>query len=136
MTSSFVFINLGSTICAYLLINIMLHADIWLVIIVVLLAMTPRAEMHTASYVFGLEGIINNAKGWSNGIAFLFGLLSVEWTVCSFLKHLSYLDNMCYLVDDGALSSLQWLHYLLSPELLLPGLRCDRTHLVRATIIQ
>ncbi|KIP02544.1 hypothetical protein PHLGIDRAFT_122381 [Phlebiopsis gigantea 11061_1 CR5-6] len=68
MTSSFVFINLGTTI----------------LIIVVLLAMTPRSEMHTASYVFGIDGIINNAKGWGNGVAFLFGLLSVEWTMTGY----------------------------------------------------
>jgi uncharacterized membrane protein len=45
--------------------------------------MTPRSEMHSASYVFGSEGMINNASGWNTGVAFLFGLLSVQWTVCS-----------------------------------------------------
>ena len=51
------------------------------VIVVVLLAMTPRAEMHSASFIFGSEGMINNAEGWGPGVAFLFGLLSVQWTV-------------------------------------------------------
>lgn len=65
-TRSFVFVNIGATIA----------------IIIVLLAMTPRSEMHTASYVFGARGIINQTGGWNDGIAFLFGLLSVQWTVC------------------------------------------------------
>jgi hypothetical protein len=52
-----------------------------LVIIIVLLATTPRAEMHSASYVFGSEGVVNQTGGWNTGIAFLFGLLSVQWTV-------------------------------------------------------
>ncbi|KAL4066404.1 amino acid permease-domain-containing protein [Scleroderma yunnanense] len=56
----FVFVNLGATI----------------VIIIVLLATTPRSEMHTASYVFGSLGIINQTGGWNTGIAFLFGLLN------------------------------------------------------------
>lgn len=51
------------------------------VIIIVLLATTPRAEMHAASYVFGSAGIVNQTGGWNTGIAFLFGLLSVQWTV-------------------------------------------------------
>jgi len=38
--------------------------------------------MHPASYVFGSEGIVNQTGGWNTGIAFLFGLLSVQWTVC------------------------------------------------------
>ena len=52
-----------------------------IVIIIVLLATTPRSEMHAASYVFGSAGIINQTGGWNDGIAFLFGLLSVQWTV-------------------------------------------------------
>ena len=51
------------------------------VIIIVLLAMTPRSEMHPASYVFGSDGIINQTGGWNTGLSFLFGLLSVQWTV-------------------------------------------------------
>lgn len=48
--------------------------------------MTPRSEMHAADYVFGPAGITNGtgvegAKGWNVGLAFLFGLLSVQWTV-------------------------------------------------------
>ena len=53
----------------------------YLVIIIVLLATTGRHEMHSANYVFGSEGIVNQTNGWDNGIAFLFGLLSVQWTV-------------------------------------------------------
>lgn len=37
--------------------------------------------MHSASYVFGSEGIVNQTNGWDNGVAFFFGLLSVQWTV-------------------------------------------------------
>ncbi|TFY72191.1 hypothetical protein EVG20_g808 [Dentipellis fragilis] len=67
-TTSFVFVNLGATI----------------VIIIVLLATTPRHEMHTGSYVFGSEGIVNQTGGWNDGIAFLFGLLSVQWTMTDY----------------------------------------------------
>ena len=55
---------------------------ITLVITIVLLATTPRAEMHAAKYVFGSDGLVNQTGGWNNGLAFLFGLLSVQWTVC------------------------------------------------------
>ena len=51
------------------------------VIVIVLLATTGRHNMHHASYVFGPDGIINQTNGWNNGVAFLFGLLSVQWTV-------------------------------------------------------
>ncbi|KAF8654784.1 hypothetical protein AX16_003439 [Volvariella volvacea WC 439] len=64
LTTGFVFVNLGATF----------------IIIITLLAKTPRSEMHPASYVFGSQGIINQATGWDTGIAFLFGLLSVQWT--------------------------------------------------------
>lgn len=37
--------------------------------------------MHTADYVFGTAGVVNQTGGWNTGIAFLFGLLSVQWTV-------------------------------------------------------
>ncbi|TFK48319.1 APC amino acid permease [Heliocybe sulcata] len=67
-TRGFVFVNLGATI----------------LIIIVLLATTPRSEMHAASYVFGSEGLINQASGWNGGIAFLFGLLSVQWTMTDY----------------------------------------------------
>lgn len=58
-------------------------------IIIVLLATTPREEMHPAKYVFGSDGIMNGTgiggnPGWNIGIAFLFGLLSVQWTVNRF----------------------------------------------------
>ena len=66
--SSFVFINLGATF----------------LIIIILLALTPRSEMHSASYVFGAEGLINGTGGWNNGISFLLGLLSVQWTMTGY----------------------------------------------------
>ncbi|EMD35152.1 hypothetical protein CERSUDRAFT_85857 [Gelatoporia subvermispora B] len=68
LTTGFVFINLGATI----------------LIVIVLLAMTPRSEMHAASYVFGSAGIVNQTGGWNTGIAFLFGLLSVQWTLTDY----------------------------------------------------
>ena len=37
--------------------------------------------MHTAGSVFGTAGIVNQTGGWNSGLAFLFGLLSVQWTV-------------------------------------------------------
>lgn len=89
-TVGFVFINVGATI----------------LIIIVLLACTGKENMHPAGYdpvfiltrsyrrvlihghryVFGSAGIINQtglggAHGWNTGLAFLFGLLSVQWTV-------------------------------------------------------
>ncbi|KIJ47259.1 hypothetical protein M422DRAFT_74835 [Sphaerobolus stellatus SS14] len=65
LTKSFVFVNLGTTF----------------LIIIVLLATTPRSEMHPANYVFGSAGVVNQTGGWNTGLAFLFGLLSVQWTV-------------------------------------------------------
>lgn len=53
------------------------------VITIVLLATTGRHNMHSASYVFGSKGIVNQTNGWDDGLAFLFGLLSVHWTVRS-----------------------------------------------------
>lgn len=73
-TAGFVFINLGATA----------------LIIIVLLATTPRAEMHSAKYVFASEGVVNQTGGWPTGLAFLFGLLSVQWTVSA---------GRCYLVS-------------------------------------
>ncbi|KAG1744633.1 APC amino acid permease [Suillus paluster] len=67
-TRGFVFVNLGATV----------------VIIIVLLATTPRSEMHAANYVFGSQGIVNQTGGWNNGIAFLLGLLSVQWTMTDY----------------------------------------------------
>ena len=37
--------------------------------------------MHAADYIFGAAGIVNQTGGWNTGLAFLFGLLSVQWTV-------------------------------------------------------
>ncbi|KAI0063327.1 APC amino acid permease [Artomyces pyxidatus] len=68
LTSGFVFINLGTT----------------LIIVIVLLATTPRHEMHAAGYVFGSAGVVNQTGGWNSGIAFLFGLLSVQWTMTDY----------------------------------------------------
>ncbi|KAH9922202.1 APC amino acid permease [Fomitopsis serialis] len=73
ITKAFVFVNLGATI----------------IIIIVLLAMTPRSEMHAASYVFGSDGIVNQTGGWNTGLAFLFGLLSVQWTDYDATAHIS-----------------------------------------------
>ncbi|KAJ6463398.1 APC amino acid permease [Mycena sanguinolenta] len=67
-TQYFVFVNLGATA----------------LIIITLLATTPRSEMHSASYVFGSAGIVNNTGGWNTGLAFLFGLLSVQWTMTDY----------------------------------------------------
>ncbi|KAF8487085.1 APC amino acid permease [Russula ochroleuca] len=67
-TKGFVFVNLGTTI----------------IIIIVLLATTSHHDMHPASYVFGSDGIINQTNGWNNGVAFLFGLLSVQWTMTDY----------------------------------------------------
>ncbi|KIM90055.1 hypothetical protein PILCRDRAFT_812866 [Piloderma croceum F 1598] len=67
-TSGMVFINLGTTA----------------IIIIVLLATTPRSEMHPAGYVFGSAGVVNQTGGWPTGLAFLMGLLSVQWTVSDY----------------------------------------------------
>ncbi|OSX56574.1 hypothetical protein POSPLADRAFT_1159633 [Postia placenta MAD-698-R-SB12] len=75
-TNVFVFVNLGTTIIA-------------LFIIIVLLAMTPRSEMHPASYVFGSAGLVNQTGGWNDGLAFLFGLLSVQWMGYDGTAHVS-----------------------------------------------
>ncbi|KAG6911061.1 hypothetical protein DXG01_004576 [Tephrocybe rancida] len=68
LTKGFVFVNLGTTF----------------LIIIVLLATTPRSEMHPANYVFGSAGIVNQTGGWNTGLAFLFGLLSVQWTMTDY----------------------------------------------------
>jgi hypothetical protein len=62
------------------------------VIIIVLLATTGRSEMHPAGYVFGSAGVVNQTgidqPGWNSGLAFLFGLLSVQWTVSAIIQRL------------------------------------------------
>jgi len=68
LTKTFVFVNLGTTF----------------IIIIVLLATTPRSEMHPAGYIFGSAGVVNQTGGWNTGIAFLFGLLSVQWTMTDY----------------------------------------------------
>lgn len=60
VTKYFVFVNVGTTI----------------IIIIVLLAMTPRDQMNPPSFVFGSDGIQNGTSGdgfasWPTGIAFL-----------------------------------------------------------------
>lgn len=66
MTQGFVFINIGTTF----------------IIIIVLLATTGTSNMQPASYVFTN---VNNQSGWeSNGLAWLFGLLSVQWTMTDY----------------------------------------------------
>lgn len=61
ITKSFIFVNLGSVFA----------------IIVALLVTT--SDKHDATYVFTN---VNNQSGWgSDGIAFLLGLLSVQWTM-------------------------------------------------------
>ncbi|KAI0299018.1 amino acid/polyamine transporter I [Multifurca ochricompacta] len=72
-TKGFVFINLGTSV----------------IIVIVLLATTERHEMHSASYVFGSEGVVNQTNGWNSGLAFLFGLLSVQWTDYDATAHIS-----------------------------------------------
>ena len=37
--------------------------------------------MLAADYIFGTAGIVNQTGGWNTELAFLFGLLSVQWTV-------------------------------------------------------
>ena len=66
--------------------------------------MTPRSEMHAASYVFGSAGVVNQTGGWNTGLAFLFGLLSVQWTVREETISLPQLKSKLFthlLVDDG-----------------------------------
>ncbi|KIR28093.1 amino acid permease [Cryptococcus deuterogattii 99/473] len=66
LTRGFVFINIGAAF----------------VIVITLLACTPRAEMHPGSYIF--TEVVNNS-GWSNsGLAFMMGLLSVQWTMTDY----------------------------------------------------
>ena len=53
-----------------------------LVIIITLLACTPRSEMHPGSYIFTH---VTNNSGWPNdGLAVMFGLLSVQWTMTDY----------------------------------------------------
>jgi hypothetical protein len=63
-----------------LCLGVSMEPDGFVVIIICLLALTPRHEMHSANYVFGSDGVINQTGGWNTGLAFMFGLLSVQWT--------------------------------------------------------
>ncbi|KAG9318384.1 APC amino acid permease [Chiua virens] len=67
-TIPFMFITLGATF----------------LIIILLLAMTPRSDMHATSYVFGADGLINGTGGWGSSVSFLLGLLSVEWSLTGY----------------------------------------------------
>jgi hypothetical protein len=77
ITKYFVFINVGTTI----------------IIIIVLLATTPRHEMNAARMVFGSPGVVNGTSGngisaWPTGIAFLYVIrnqvLMTDLTFCRF----------------------------------------------------
>ncbi|WVO18657.1 hypothetical protein L204_106377 [Cryptococcus depauperatus] len=66
LTRGFVFVNIGAAF----------------VIIITLLACTPRHEMHPGSYVFTE---VTNGSGWrNNGLAVAMGLLSVQWTMTDY----------------------------------------------------
>jgi len=38
----------------------------------------------TSEYVFGGEGIVNQTGGWPTGVAYLLGLLAVQWTMTDY----------------------------------------------------
>jgi hypothetical protein len=99
VTSSFLFINIGTAFGKKIALAAVFKGefvDISLpVIIIVLLAMTGRENMHSADYVFGKAGIINQTNGWSTGLSFLFGLLSVQWTVST--RQRSICPYSCFL---------------------------------------
>lgn len=63
--------------------------------------MTPRSEMHQASFVFGSDGLINSTGGWNSGVAFLFGLLSVQWTVSTSSLDARMAVSPSDIPDDG-----------------------------------
>ncbi|KAK0548824.1 polyamine transporter tpo5 [Tilletia horrida] len=66
LTSGYVFVNLGAT----------------LVLIIIVLARTPREEIHTAAYTFGE---IQSISGWSGtAIPFLLSLLSVQFVMTDY----------------------------------------------------
>jgi len=102
MSSGYVFVNLGATI----------------LIVIVLLATTPRSEMHAANYVFGAQGFNNQTGGWNNGLAFVFGLLSVQWTmtdydatahICEEVKRAAYAAPTAIFVAVIGTGLLGWL---------------------------
>ena len=102
LTSSFMFINLGATF----------------LITILLLAMTPRSDMHPASYVFGAEGLINGTGGWNNGVSFFLGLLSVQWTMTGYdstahiaeeLRRAAYAAPVAIFMASVGTASAGWL---------------------------
>jgi hypothetical protein len=91
LTKGYVFVNIGVSPSPDCEVLTMQSAFI---IIIVLLATTGRENMHPASYVFTFTTnsecslVCYSSKadlaatGWANnGLAFMFGLLSVQWTV-------------------------------------------------------
>ena len=107
------------------------------VIIIVLLATTARSEMHSANYVFGSDGIVNQTGGWNTGIAFLFGLLSVQWTVRAFQSSRFFvvLITFCILDDGEGILFLPLLLFLFVDVLLLVNDRITtRRHISRISI--
>ncbi|KAF8714416.1 hypothetical protein AX14_012712, partial [Amanita brunnescens Koide BX004] len=72
-TELFIFINIGTPI----------------LIIIVLLATTPHHDMHPAEYTFGSAGLVNQTGGWNSGLAFILGLLSVQFTDYDATAHIS-----------------------------------------------
>lgn len=66
ITQTFVFINLGSLIA------------------IVIACLATCKDFHPASYIFTKAGVVNQT-GWnSDGLSFLFGLLSVQWTMTDY----------------------------------------------------
>ena len=107
------------------------------VIIIVLLAKTPRSEMHSGAYVFGSDGIVNGTGGWNTGLAFLFGLLSVQWTVrphmlSSKVDPTEILAPWAHVlfIDDGKLSVVGLVKSQLITLPAVLGLRCHSAHFV------
>ncbi|CAG7851274.1 Uncharacterized amino-acid permease C15C4.04c [Serendipita indica DSM 11827] len=127
MTRYFVFVNLGTTF----------------LIIIVLLATTPRSQMNPPSVLFGSAGISNGTSGngvvsWPTGIAFLFGLLSVQWTMTDYdatahiseeIKRAAYAAPAAIVIAVVGTGLIGWLFNIIimlcsgpvSDELLLGG---------------
>ena len=84
--------------------------------------------MHSANYVFGSEGVINQTNGWNTGLAFLFGLLSVQWTVREdFLFQFTRTDEL--IPQMTVCSECKVSKSCISKG--STGLRCNRAYFVR-----